>query len=90
MSVPVVLSVAEDEGTVMVCAVLTTLSSTIIDIPVTLSTQNATGMYVGLCIIDPMQDLLMHALSRSSLPQPVTCMYGIGCQKMLHYSHEVS
>ena len=39
------LSVAEDEGTVMVCAVLSTLSSTIFDIQVTLATKNGTGMY---------------------------------------------
>ena len=41
---PVMLSVTENEGTVMVCAVLRTLSSTIVDIPVTLATQDATGM----------------------------------------------
>ena len=41
---PVMLSVTENEGTVMVCAVLRTLSSTIVDIPVTLATQDATGI----------------------------------------------
>ena len=46
MSVPDVLSVAEDEGTVQVCATLITSFVTEFDITVTLATSNGTGMCV--------------------------------------------
>ena len=47
--VPVTLSVAENQGRVTVCSVITTGSNSIvnnIDIAVTLSTSDGTGMYV--------------------------------------------
>ena len=56
VSIPVMLSVAEDEGTVMVCAVLTTLSSTIFDIPMTLSSSNCTGINAQTCMASPHSD----------------------------------
>ena len=46
VSVPDVLSVAEDEGTVQVCATLITPFVTEFDITVTLATSNGTGMCV--------------------------------------------
>ena len=46
VSVPDVLSVAEDEGTVQVCATLITPFVTEFDITVTLATSDGTGMYV--------------------------------------------
>ena len=44
VSVPAVLSVAEDEGTVQVCATLNTYTS--VDTTVTLATSDGTGMRV--------------------------------------------
>ena len=46
VSVPDVLSVAEDEGTVQVCATLITPFVTEFDITVTLATSDGTGMCV--------------------------------------------
>ena len=87
MSVPAVLSVAEDEGTVQVCASLDIQSyTTAVDINVTLATSDGTGNTIImsnnlLCVIVYLLQLLMgmttwrYLWTLSSLLVPaVTCV----------------